>query len=175
VTKQISSNATGVREFYGDKFKYDKERDIYICPQGKELYRMNHRIENPKRVKYRNFKACGKCEYKDSCTTSKKGREITRAKDQDFLDIVDARTRYNFDKYLQRQMIVEHPFGTIKRTMNAGYYLTRGMESVEAETALIMLSYNIKRAINIIGVKELIRKIRSLRTIFLPHIQKLLV
>jgi hypothetical protein len=59
--------------------------------------------------------------------------------------------------------------------MNAGYYLTRGMESVEAETALIMLSYNIKRAINIIGVKELIRKIRSLRTIFLPHIQKLLV
>lgn len=157
------------------KFKYEKERDIYICPQGKELYRMNHRVENPKRVRYRNFKACMECEHKDKCTTSKKGREITRAKYQDFLDMVDARTKENFDKYLLRQKIVEHPFGTIKRTMNAGYYLTRGMESVEAETALIMLSYNIKRAINIIGVKELIRLIKSLRATFLPYIQELVV
>ncbi|PHS30038.1 MAG: hypothetical protein COA82_11820 [Alkaliphilus sp.] len=71
-------------------------------------------------------------------------------------------------KYLKRQMMVEHQFGTIKRTMNAGYFLTRGIESVTAETALVMLSYNLKRVINIIGVKELIRKMAELRPVFLP-------
>ena len=169
ISKQIQSNATGERDFYGDKFRYEKEKDIYICPEGKVLYRIKHKTENPTRIRYRNYKACEECEYKERCTTSKKGREISRSINQDFLDIVDARTKENFDKYLQRQMIVEHPFGTIKRTMNAGYYLTRGIESVEAETALIMLSYNLKRVIKIIGVKDLIRKIRELRAIFLLY------
>lgn len=70
------------------------------------------------------------------------------------------------DKYLQRQMIVEHPFGTVKRTMNAGYFLTRGLESVRAEAALTFLAYNMKRVINILGVKEIIRRIED-RTDFL--------
>ena len=70
------------------------------------------------------------------------------------------------DKYLQRQMIVEHPYGTIKRTMNAGYYLCRGMESVLGETSLIMLAYNFKRVLNIIGIDNLRRKIAELRPSF---------
>ncbi len=56
----------------------------------------------------------------------------------------------------QRQQIVEHPFGTIKRAMNQGYFLMRGLEKVGAETSLTVLSYNIKRVVNIIGVKKLI-------------------
>ena len=167
VTKQVQSNATGDREFYGDRFIYDKERDLYICPEGKELSRIKHRIEDPVRIRYRNYKACQECPQKDRCTKSQKGREINRTSDQDFLDIVDARTKENMEKYLQRQMIVEHPFGTIKRNMNAGYYLTRGLESVETETALIMLSYNLKRVINIIETGKLIKKIRELRGYYL--------
>ncbi|PHS30039.1 MAG: hypothetical protein COA82_11825 [Alkaliphilus sp.] len=83
------------RDFYGDKFKYDKQRDLYICPAGKELCRMNHRKENPVKVRYRNYDVCKECEYKERCTKSKKGREINRSKHQDFLDIFDARTKEN--------------------------------------------------------------------------------
>lgn len=163
VPKQSFSNSTGDRDFYGDRFIYDKEKDLYICPAGKELRRINHRTDNPKRIRYRNYDACKDCQYKDRCTKSKKGREINRNKEQDFLDIVDARTQENMEKYLQRQMIVEHPFGTIKRHMDGGYFLTRGLSSVHSETALIVLAYNMKRAINILGVKELIEKIQELR------------
>jgi hypothetical protein len=53
-------------------------------------------------------------------------------------------------------MIVEHTFGTIKRSWNAYYFLTRGKVSVTAEIALSYLAYNLKRAINIIGVKQLV-------------------
>lgn len=79
---------------------------------------------------------------------------------------MDARTKENMAKYLKRQMIVEHPFGTIKRAMNCTHFLTRGLESVGTETALIMLSYNLKRVINILGVSKLVEKITQLRAIF---------
>ena len=65
------------------------------------------------------------------------------------------------DKYLERQMIVEHPFGTVKMTMNAGYFLTRGAESVRGEASLTFLAYNMKRVINILGTSEIIRQIKK--------------
>ena len=166
VTKQTYANATKDKDFYIDKFKYDKNKDVYICPAGHELKKVNHRKKDLDKFKYKNTQACNKCEFKSRCTTAKTGRIITRVKEQDFLDTIDSRTQENMDKYLQRQEIVEHPFGTIKRTMNAEYYLCRGIESVEGETSLALLAYNFKRVITIFGVEELMRKISQLRPSF---------
>lgn len=67
------------------------------------------------------------------------------------------------DKYLQRQMIAEHPFGTIKRNWGAYYFLTKRKGSVSAEISLSFLAYNLKRAINIIGVEEILKLLRARR------------
>lgn len=156
VAKQASTNGTNVREFYPDKFKYDQEKDIYICPCNQVL---RFRRISEGRSRYANFEACSKCKSKDQCTKSKKGREISRAKNQDFLDIVDSRTAENKDKYRQRQELIEHIFGTVKRAMNAGYFLTKKIESVRAEASLTFLAYNLKRVINILGIKEILRRL----------------
>ena len=63
------------------------------------------------------------------------------------------------DMIKQRQRIVEHPFGTIKRAMNQGYFLMRGLRKVGAQNVLTVLSVNIKRAVNIIGVKKMIEAV----------------
>ena len=47
----------------------------------------------------------------------------------------------------QRKCIVEHPFGTIKRDMNQGRFLTKGLESVRGEFMFTALAYNIKKSI----------------------------
>ncbi len=60
-----------------------------------------------------------------------------------------------FEKYKQRQMIIEYPFGTIKLTWDAGFFLTRGKESVTAKVALSYLTCNFKRAIKVLGVEEM--------------------
>lgn len=165
VAKQTYSNGTGDKDFYADKFKYDKEQNIYICPAGKELYYNRTRREKGKIIgyNYSNFNACKDCPYKDCCTKSKKGRTIFRHVDQDFLDTIDIQTEENIKKYRLRQMIVEHPFGTIKRSWGAYYFLTKGKESVAAETALIFLSYNFKRAMNILGIQEMLRRLEERR------------
>jgi hypothetical protein len=55
----------------------------------------------------------------------------------------------------QRKSIVEHPFGTIKRSMDAAYCLTRGLRNVAGEFSLTFLAYNLKRVITILGCKKL--------------------
>jgi hypothetical protein len=54
------------------------------------------------------------------------------------------------------KMLVEHPFGTIKRAFNQGYVLLKGLRKVRGEVGFTMLAYNMRRAINIIGVGMLI-------------------
>lgn len=166
VTKQVYSNGTGDKDFYTDKFQYDKNRNVYICPAGKELSYYRQRTKNDKGVigyDYRNYEACKTCEYRRRCTKSEKGRSIYRHVDQNFLDTIDLNTQMNMDKYKLRQMIVEHPFGTIKRGWGAYYFLTKRKLSVRAEISLSFFAYNLKRVMNILGNEELLRRLRERR------------
>ena len=45
----------------------------------------------------------------------------------------------------------------MKVIMNQGSFLTRGLDSVRGEMSLTALAFNIKRAITIMGVKNLIQ------------------
>lgn len=98
---------------------------------------------------------------KERCTKAIQGRAIYRNIDQDLLDKIDQRTKEDKELYRKRQTIVEHPFGTIKRSWGFTYFLTRGLESVNIETGLACLAYNLKRVINILGVKEIVQKLQT--------------
>jgi hypothetical protein len=165
VSKQTYSNGTGDKDFYSDKFKYDKENDFYICPAGKELTLAKTRRKQGHVIgyDYRNYQACGSCPHKQRCTKSNQGRSIFRHVDQDFLDAIDQQTEANLDKYKLRQMIVEHPFGTIKRSWGAYFFLTRRQKSVTAEMSLSYLAYNMKRAMNILGTEEIVSRLQERR------------
>ena len=169
ITKQTYANGTKDQAFYADQFKYDPERKVYICPGGKELYYARERKKDGKIIgyEYRNYAACKKCEFKERCTKAKKGRTICRHVDQDFLDRIDSQTKRNMKKYKLRQMIVEHPFGTIKRGWEVYFFLTKRKVSVSAETSLSFLAYNFKRAINILGTEEILRRLRQRREVVL--------
>ena len=57
----------------------------------------------------------------------------------------------------ERNTVVEHPYGTVKRWHGAGFVLTKGKEKVSGELGLSFLAYNLRRVINILGVKEIVR------------------
>ena len=143
------------------KFIYNKEKDIYICPQGHELCRYKTRRTDSEDIRYSNRKACMVCPVKDLCTPHKYGRTITRKSFDDINDEIDERVKQNKDLIKSRKCLVEHPFGTIKRSLGFTYFLTRGSESVQAENCMHFLIYNIKRAINIMGTERLIQGLRA--------------
>lgn len=165
VSKPSYSNGTGNKEYFADKFIYNKDKNSYTCPAGQELHKYRDRKEKNKLIGYgyRNYLACKDCSFKDQCTKSKTGREIFRHVDQDFLDTINDQTEQNIEKYKLRQCIVEHPFGTIKRGWGAYYFLTRGKRSVTTEISLSYLVYNMKRVINILGNEEMLRRLKERR------------
>jgi transposase len=55
-----------------------------------------------------------------------------------------------------RKKLVEHTFGTLKRAFGAPYLLLRGLRKVSGEVGLLLMSYNLRRALNILGVEALI-------------------
>lgn len=165
VPKQKTGAKTGDEGYIKDKFKYDKGKDIYICPSGEELKNTSRADSQNKR--YKNTKACSQCENKDKCTTAKKGRIIKRGPYQETYDWVDEITLENSELYKQRQTIVEHPFGTVKRALGFTYFLTRGNENVKSESFMHFFTYNLIRVINIVGAKELTGILKARQEAFL--------
>jgi transposase len=137
-----------------ERFTYDATKDSYLCPAGKRLsYRT---YDKQKQVRCYWTEACNGCPLKSQCTTGKGPRKIKRPVGQDAADRMLQRVAAN-PKYLElRKQLVEHPFGTIKRSMHQDYFLMRGQEKVRAETSLTLLAYNLKRILKLLGVNELI-------------------
>lgn len=133
-----------------ENFKYDENKDIIVCPEGNIL--SNSSNPTSKEQIYKNVNACINCENKIKCTKAV-CREISRNKKSIIKEEAKKKLINNMDKYAQRQNLVEHPFGTIKRTLGFTYYLTKGIEKVKTENILHILAYNFKRLINILKNK----------------------
>lgn len=162
IKKQKGNQEKIENGFDKENFQYDKENDVYICPMGYILkFKWNGKQDGNDYRRYtcEDYMDCGK---KDSCTSAKGGRTVTRLKEEEIIEMVDKNTKEKNDIYKKRGSIVEHPFGTIKRHFGYTYFLTRGLDSVNTEGSFICLAYNFKRLINILGVKELIRRFREI-------------
>lgn len=125
--------------FPKSQFIYNEEHDHYICPAGKFLPKAT---KNGMFIVYHSPKDCKVCPLKSRCTKGKR-RDICRHPSQPIADRANA--RFDAKLYHKRQELVEHPFGTIKRTMGIRQFLTRGLKNVTAEVALIFTVYNLKR------------------------------
>ena len=151
-----------VREgfFRKDEFRYDAGRDAYICPAGQTLKPFRHgRLRDLKKIDYGNPKACRDCLLRARCTNDV--RSVSRIENEDALDRMAQRLAARPDILDRRREIVEHPFGSIKQWMNQGAFLMRGLENVRAEFSLTALAYNLRRALNILGVEAMVRAVAA--------------
>jgi len=148
-------------EYNRENFKYDHEKDCYVCPAGAELkYRKTKKrklrsgeSEDERKIDkvYSNFAACQNFINREQCTTNKMGRDIYRNQYQDTLDITNARmlTKEGRTMFRNRKQIVEHPFGTTKHGWGYRNFLCRKIEKVTGEQSLVFLAYNFRRVFNI--------------------------
>jgi hypothetical protein len=158
VARQLKPGEKGGSKFSIDKFVYDRESDRYACPMGNKPDA--HSGNAAKDRKFFNKEACRNCPSRDACLgKNMKSGVIIRRPQNDILDRADARYKENIELYKLRQQVVEHVFGTVKRTMNGGYFLLRTKEKVRCEAALLFLGYNIKRSFNALGFDLMMGKL----------------
>jgi len=130
-------------------FKYDYEKDLYICPKGKKLeYTNRNRVSRKREYKIYFCKDCKGCNIKTTCTTEKsrgrtKWRDVDEEKIQEFRKKM--KTKKSKEKIYLRKQLVEHPFGTIKSWFGKLGFIVTGIEAVQTEIDLVTTAYNIKR------------------------------
>ena len=139
-------------------FRYDKDKDVYICPAEETLQnRFRATEKGVEQDIYFNNIACSHCEIRAKCTQSKKDpRRMRRWIHEPIIDAMQKRLDDNRDIPVLRKQTVEHPFGTIKMWMGAQHFLMTRKHNVLTEMSIHVLAYNLKRMMSIMGVTGLI-------------------
>ena len=156
VSKPLVSKNTARGLFGKEKFVYEADGDCYRCPAKERLDFRFETQEGDKKFRYYWTQACPGCALKAQCTTDPRFHRIKRWEHEAVLERIEQRVKANTVILKLRQQLVEHPFGTIKFWNDQRHFLMRGLEKVKAEFSLSTLAYDIKRALNIVGVRGLI-------------------
>jgi hypothetical protein len=156
VAKPLTSANRKLGLYGKEKFVYDPEKDCYRCPAGQELTYRFDTVELGRHIRYYTTNACQRCQIKARCTRNKENRRITRWVHEHILERMQERVEVNSKLMKRRKQIVEHPFGTIKHWNDQGYFLMKGIQKVRAEMSLSALVYNIRRVMNILGIRQMV-------------------
>jgi len=147
-----------------EAFKYDPEKDEYICPEGKRLrYWGNPFGDERKRSYQAEGRECRICPQFGICTKCRTGRKVIRIKEEVLRERL-AKIYESADGqavYKLRKQKAELPFGHIKRNLGCGQFLLRGKSGADAELSILGVCFNIVRMITIIGIPMLITKLAN--------------
>jgi len=141
------------------QFTYDAKSDTFRCPADQLLVRKQ--LMRKERAVLYTSEACGQCRLRKRCTRGRQ-RHVMRHVFEDALQ----RLRERIDRYPEamrlRRSTVEHPFGTIKyQIFGHPRFLMRSRWGAGSEMALAVLGYNLKRALNVLGIDGFLKKLAS--------------
>lgn len=140
------SNTNSNDLFSSKCFVGDSERDVLVCPAGRELsFRGEHQLGSGR---YRLYSAngCSSCSFASQCVKSGRGsRRVYVSCKQPLRQRMKDKLKSSGGKlvYALRKHIVEPVFGQIKHNRNFRRLLLRGMDGATAETALVFLGHNL--------------------------------
>ena len=141
-------------------FRLNEEGTAVICPNGSVLPKVAE-LHGKGMTRYTSKSACSRC--KEKCTKSafkqvdlREGQKVVYAKKNRIVKKVKIKLRPDKEKIANRKCVVEHPFGTVKHWYDGSYTLLCGKRKVGADISLLFLAYNLRRAINMVGVQVLI-------------------
>lgn len=147
---------------------YNLQDDTYCCPENQTLTTNGTIYRTPNyRFKAYKTKACKTCPARALCTTSRNGKVVQRSEFTPAIEQNRKNIENNPQTYKQRQALVEHPYGTIKRQWGFNYILTKqGKSHASSDVGLMFIAYNIRRLLSILGINELKKYLEVLLPVF---------
>lgn len=136
--------------FAKNQFRYDEQRDAYLCPAG-ELLSYTDRGKDTQGRGYRSYRtaACAHCPVRTQCTTAKHGRSIKRYAGDEYkeamaLVLIQPRAR---EVYRRRMPIAETVHAELRERFGLRRFHRRGLSGVRAEFSLYCIAFNLKKAL----------------------------
>lgn len=138
-----------------EQFHYDEERDVYTCPEGRELHFIEER-ERTKATGYRAHTRIYKCVSCEGCPrrshSGDRRLEVSpmlqgyRRKVEELLSTEDGKRLFR-----RRGVEIESIFGHIKHNRNYRRFLLRGLEKVNIELGLLSIAHNVLKIFSLQG------------------------
>lgn len=154
-----SDSPGGGALFDRTQFAYDAKSDTFRCPAGRLL--MRKQLMRKERAVLYTTQACASCRLKKRCTTGRQ-RHVMRHLFEDALQRLRQRMEQCPEAMQLRRCTAEHPFGTIKyQIFGHPRFLMRSRWGAGSEMALGVLAYNLKRALNVVGIAGLLKKLAA--------------
>jgi transposase len=142
-------------------FTYDHQRDLYVCPAGKELLHYRRQFQQPRigvdaegLMRYRATKHdCGPCPLKERCCPKHPARKVLRSIHEGARDMV--RSIAETDAYVisrRERKKVEMLFAHLKRILRLDRLRLRGPCGARDELHLAAAAQNLRKLAKLIPI-----------------------
>ena len=150
--------------FETSDFAYDDQKDVYICPNGKELKQRRRAFITPRApqpdkhgvLRYRASKAeCDGCQLKSKCCPNAPQRKVTRSIHEPSRDVarkIYKTTEYSISCKLRKK--VEMLFAHLKRILKLHRLRLRGPCGARDEFHLAATAQNLRKLAKLITVQS---------------------
>jgi transposase len=142
------SDPAAADKFSRADFTFDKEQNVYICPNGKQL-RTSGTAYDGTTLKYIARESdCSACPYKPVCTAGK-SRRVQRDVNEEAREYARAlmKTR-DYEISARQRKMIETGFGDLKRNLGLTRLRLRGLAGASDEFLLAATVQNLKRLAN---------------------------
>jgi transposase len=138
--------------FSREDFRFDPERNIYLCPAGKVLTTTGH-IGPDHAIRYQaSLSDCRACVLKPKCCPKMPARRIVRDVNEDARDIARALAKTEaFERSRRYRKSVEMLFAHLKRILRLGRLRLRGPCSAQDEFTLAAIAQNLRRLAKLVA------------------------
>ncbi len=133
-------------------FLFDKERNVYVCPNGKLLHTTGT-VHDGNTLRYRASKLdCDVCAFKMQCCPHTPARQIPRDLHEDARDVARALAKTEaFEQSRRNRKRVEMLFAHLKRILRMGRLRLRGPCGAQDEFTLAAIAQNLRRLAKLVA------------------------
>ena len=138
---------TGKGLFKKNDFKYNEEKDVYICPNNEEL-KYSLVDKNGYKIYKSDPRKCINCPLKDKCTKSKNNQKLYTAHVwKKYVDYAEEIRHSDLWKqiYPLRKETIERIFGDCKEQHGLRFSRVRGLRKNEINATMIFACHNLKK------------------------------
>src|SRR5262249_6115813 len=133
------------RTFSREDFRFDQERNIYLCPAGKVLTTTGHIGPDHALGYLASLSDCRTCVLKPKCRPNMPARRIVRDVNEDARDIARALAKTEaFERSRRHRKSVEMLFAHLHRVLRLGRLRLRGPCGAQDEFPLAAIAQNLR-------------------------------